>query len=27
LVGGLMTKREIVEYANMEMYANWRMER
>ncbi|OWP27769.1 hypothetical protein CA838_05835 [Eikenella corrodens] len=27
LVGGLMTKREIVEYTDMEMYASWRMER
>ena len=24
LVGGLMIKREMVEYANMEMYARWR---
>ena len=24
LVGGLMIKREIVEYADMEMYASWR---
>ena len=27
LVGGLMVKREMVEYADMEMHANWRMER
>ena len=27
LVGGLMVKREMVEYADMEMYASWRMER
>ena len=27
VVGGLMIKREMVEYADMEMYANWRMER
>ncbi|ETA83526.1 hypothetical protein HMPREF1177_01337 [Eikenella corrodens CC92I] len=27
LVGGLMIKREMVEYADMEMYASWRMER
>lgn len=27
IVGGLMLKREMVEYADMEMYANWRMER
>ena len=26
LVGGLMIKREMVEYADMEMYASWRME-
>ena len=24
LVGGLMVKREMVEYADMEMYASWR---
>ena len=27
LVGVLMIKREMVEYADMEMYASWRMER
>ena len=27
LVGGLMIKREMVEYTDMEMYASWRMER
>ena len=27
LVGVLMIKREMVEYADMEMHANWRMER
>lgn len=27
VVGGLMVKREMVEYADMEMYASWRMER
>ncbi len=27
LVGGLMIKREMVEYADMEMYASWRKER
>ena len=27
LVGGLMIKREMVEYADMEMYASWWMER
>lgn len=27
LVGGLMIKREMVEYADMEIYASWWMER
>ncbi|EGC16778.1 hypothetical protein HMPREF9098_1806 [Kingella denitrificans ATCC 33394] len=27
LVGGLMVKREMVEYADMEMYTSWRIER
>ncbi len=27
LVGGLMIKREMVEYTDMEMYASWRKER